>query len=446
MSDEDIPVVYKVPDTGDDILKYKADPQFASSTDYPNFALGFHHFIHQSKGNMSITNQFKNKKRVYLVMNKYERYVDDYETDIGSVSKVYFDISPKPDILSRAFYKLWELFYMFDLIPSDGSNFVSAHLAEGPGSFIQATMFWRDKFAGKTAKNDKYHAVTLHSEETGVPKLHEDFIKFYKKEKPQRFTQHETFTKKSSGTSKSKDNGDITLLKTIKNFSNGVGSKGAHLVTADGGFNWKNENLQEQEAFKLILGEVLAAVRVQAKGGNFVLKIFESFTNVTLKIICLLKSFYGEVFIAKPLMSRPSNSEKYIICLGFKGDKGADKIEDVLKGFNYEEKRFLVDIFPEFELTKEFKSHMTRMNTEISNRQFMRMNEIIDFINKQNYRGDVYQKRRKLQIQGSEMWTSRFFPLPKEHSSNMKKVRDDTTKLANDNAKDAAKFNEILNE
>ena len=61
--------------------------------------------------------------------------------------KTYFDSDKKPDILSRAFYKLWELFFMFDLIDLKSKDFVSAHLAEGPGSFIQATMFYRDKFA-----------------------------------------------------------------------------------------------------------------------------------------------------------------------------------------------------------------------------------------------------------------------------------------------------------
>ena len=87
---------------------------------------------------------------------------------------------------------------MFNIIPKDSSNFVSAHLAEGPGSFIQATIAYRELFAGEKSKNDKYYGVTLHSEqdEKHVPKLDKSFIDYYKKEKPQRFFQHKTYSKK----------------------------------------------------------------------------------------------------------------------------------------------------------------------------------------------------------------------------------------------------------
>ena len=96
---------------------------------------------------MEIIKQFKDKKKVYLVVNKFERYIDNYDQNIGSMSANYFGLKNGiPDILSRGFYKLWELLFMFDLIHLDQKNFVSAHLAEGPGSFIQATMFFRDKF------------------------------------------------------------------------------------------------------------------------------------------------------------------------------------------------------------------------------------------------------------------------------------------------------------
>jgi hypothetical protein len=33
------------------------------------------------------------------------------------------------------------------------------------------------------------------------------------------------------------------------------------LVTADGGFEWDNENFQEQESYQLVLGEMIAALR-----------------------------------------------------------------------------------------------------------------------------------------------------------------------------------------
>jgi len=104
-----LPVVYKIPNNKIDIFDYDEKPKFSKNIDYPKFSLGFQHFIHQSKTKMEITKDFEGKKQIYYIINKFERYVDDYESDINNVSKAYFDIEPKPNILSRAFYKIWEL-------------------------------------------------------------------------------------------------------------------------------------------------------------------------------------------------------------------------------------------------------------------------------------------------------------------------------------------------
>ena len=158
---------------------------------------------------------------------------------------------------------------MFDLIDISKDKFVSAHLAEGPGSFIQATMFYRDMFCKKDlSKNDKFYAVTLHPEDVGgkdhVPELEKKFVEYYKTEKPQRFILHQTYTKQVAGGSKNKDNGDITDPKTIKLFGGQMDEK-ADLITGDGGFDWINENVQEQEAFKLIIAQIVAAFKLQKK-------------------------------------------------------------------------------------------------------------------------------------------------------------------------------------
>ena len=47
------------------------------------------------------------------------------------------------------------------------------------------------------------------------------------------------------------DNGDLTQVKTISNFKKDVlkSKKYANLITTDGGFEWNDENYQEQEAY-----------------------------------------------------------------------------------------------------------------------------------------------------------------------------------------------------
>lgn len=435
LSDDYVPTIFKIPTIKSDILKQKPNPIFRNNIEFPNMALGFHHFIHQSKNNLGeAVKKFEGKKKVYLVLSKFERYIDNYDLDVNSVSKTYFDIDPKPNILSRAFFKLWEILMVFDLVPTDKKDFVSAHLAEGPGSFLQATMFYRDKFGAKgVSKNDKYYGVTLHAEKNQginehVPDMEEAFVKYYSKEKPQRVMIHKTYPTKVAKQSGGKDNGDLTDPKTIKLFGGNFNKRKADFITADGGFNWKNENLQEQEAFKLILAQIVTALRIQEKGGNFVCKIFESFTNTTKKFITILTEFYDEVYTIKPLMSRKSNSEKYLICLNFKFgsskdvDKRVDVLESILADAMKNKDKNLVEVFPIFDVSKEFDSNILRLNTTLSNKQFQSMNEIIMFINQENYRGDQYQKSRQAQIEATKFWLDNFYPDVKDLQKQKKKL------------------------
>ena len=455
MSNTDyLPIAFKLEaDESQNILTYNEAPKFSYNIDYPQFALGFQHFIHQSKDKMEVVESFKGKKQVYYVINEFERYVDDYDKDINSVSMTYFDMKSKPNILSRAFFKLWELFFMFDLIDLNNKNFVSAHLAEGPGSFIQATMFYRDKFTEKgISKNDKYYAVTLHNEsiKKHIPKLEENFVKFYEKEKPVRFVMHKTYSKAQSGGSLDKDNGDLTELKTRVLFGGNFKDKKADFITADGGFDWGYENIQEQEALKLILSQIVMALEIQAKGGNFVCKFYESFTNVTAKIFIILTTFYKDVYMVKPLMSRASNSEKYAVCMNFLDpkdkNKKIEKLNNIIEAMNKTNNKDsnIVELFPEFNMSDQFKSTLIKLNTEIANKQFETINAMITFIEKQNYRGEEYTTRREKQIEASKYWVDKFFPDQKEFKNKRDAIMKLSTHLIDNNKKVAMNLQKKL--
>jgi 23S rRNA U2552 (ribose-2'-O)-methylase RlmE/FtsJ len=408
-----------------------------ATIDYPRCSLGFHHYIHAAKNDTEILKQFENKKKVYLVINPFERYIDSYNKSIGDISKSYFDLGKDkiPDILSRGFYKLWELFFMFDLIDTTKENFVSAHLAEGPGSFIQATIFFRDMFSKKgVSKNDKFYAITLHPEDTKghVPELERKFIDYYADEKPRRFFQHETVNKKQSGGRL--DNGDLMNPETLKNFYGGGDStvkEKVDLITADGGFEWVNENIQEQEYFKLLFSQIIFAINMQKKGGSFVCKFFETFTTTSSKFILILTALYDKVFFVKPLTSRQSNSEKYAVCIGFKHGESDTEIKSILKTLNKMHEEIyknpnlnIVDIFPEYKFNSDFLSRMINMNLSILNLQFKAIGDIIIFINSQNYYGDTYQESRDTQILAADYWTKLFFMPENEFKENKKNIND----------------------
>ena len=66
------------------------------------------------------------------------------------------------------------------------------------------------------------------------------------------------------------------------------------------------------------------AIVLQNEGGSFVLKMFDFFHKPTIDILYFLCSLYDSVNIIKPCTSRNANSEKYIVCQGFRGFKHPD--------------------------------------------------------------------------------------------------------------------------
>ena len=419
------PIVIDISQTmNDDFInnpKLGSDITMSRSFEPPKSALGYHRYIHINKDEMSFMNSYREKKQkeVFHVMNKFERYIDNYDDSIGSASKKFFGLEKdKPDILSRGFYKLWEILQTYKLIDINNKNFVSAHLAEGPGSFIQATMFYRDTYS-KYSKNDKYYAVTLHPEETDghVPELEAKFTEYYANENPKRFILHKTYSKNQMGGYKDRDNGDLTNPITIELFGGQLTSANdrADFITADGGFNWKNENTQEQEAHRLIFSEILAAIDVQKTGGSFVCKFFESYTMVSCKLLYLLTQMYEKVLLIKPLTSRPSNSEKYVVCMNFKLNTGSKEYEEVVKNL----KKILkfmhsnVDKYVSFlwnyvKLPKSFINTMIYANITIANKSVEAMTRLRLFHEAQNFYGDVYQENRLLQIEAAKYWNKVF--------------------------------------
>lgn len=379
----------------------------SSNINQPLFSLGFHSFIHRTKSAMSITDKLETKNKFYYIVNPFEHSINDYNEDISHQSEIFLN---EPHILSRAFYKMWEILYLFDIASSSGAM-TMVGLAEGPGSFIQAFVEFREKYFEPS--KDTVYGTTINTENTininkemvdSINKKYDNMINIMKTLKTGGKPKGNKETKNIS------TNGDLTKVATIEYIKDYIKKK-ADLITADGGFEWKNENYQEQEAYALILGEIIAAISIQAKGGSFVLKVFETFTHITIKLIYLLSSFYEECYLYKPFFSRATNSEKYIICKGFKYNDvepaKMKKLLDCLK--NCETKEFINDMFPKFIINNEDLNIFKYININIANTQQIMINNLIVYIKSNNYFGESYHNYRDLQIKANKWWISNFF-------------------------------------
>jgi 23S rRNA U2552 (ribose-2'-O)-methylase RlmE/FtsJ len=279
----------------------------------------------------------------------------------------------------------------FDILPDKGS-ITTAHLAEAPGGFIQATHLYRNKYFKNDVKNDKYSTISIRSNNSKEIPTYKPVLNSIK-----QLTLCDI------------EDCDI-LKKTVQDkYVKKTGL--VDLVTGDGGFVWKDENYQEQEAYRIIMAEIVLALKLQKKSGSFVLKIFDTFTDVTVKMIAILRAYYKKVYIFVPLMSRPSNSEKYIVCMDFMGvsDKEISNLEVVLEQMN-DTTSFTVDILPDYQLPESLKQMNKSMSVELSNQQFKSINIMISYLNKGVFFGDDYHQFRDAQIKANEYWLNTFYP------------------------------------
>jgi 23S rRNA U2552 (ribose-2'-O)-methylase RlmE/FtsJ len=223
-------------------------------------------------------------------------YTNPFEFIHTNVPNTSLSVSKyKP--ISRAFFKLLEIYNLFNILDYD-RPINTFHLAEGPGGFIEATMFLRNN------KNDNYYGMTLIDKHNSVPgwKKSKKFLEKF---------QNINLEGGLDGT------GDLFNEENFKFCSIKYGNK-LDIITGDGGIDFSDDyNDQENLASRLIITQIFYALSMQKVGGTFVLKMFDVFNKCSVDAIYLLSLFYKKIYIVKPYTSRYANSEKYVVCLDF---------------------------------------------------------------------------------------------------------------------------------
>jgi len=242
------------------------------------------------------------KKQIETDVNnwdKYKKYTNPYEyihTIIPNTKQSVSKLKP----LSRSFYKMIEISNMLDLIDSE-NKLQSFHLAEGPGGFIEAMCLMREN-----RKDDKYYGMTLiNNNDPAIPgwnKTNNFLLKNQNVEIEKGYDQ----------------TGDIMNPENLK-YCYQKYKNSFDIITGDGGFDFSTDfNQQEIVSSKLIFCQIAFAISLQKYNGHFILKMFDTFTQVSIEYLYLLSILYDEVHIVKPNTSRYANSEKYVVCKNFR--------------------------------------------------------------------------------------------------------------------------------
>lgn len=98
------------------------------------------------------------------------------------------------------------------------------------------------------------------------------------------------------------------------------------MCLADGGFSDKAipPNLLELYFYRLLLGELLLAASCLQPGGRFVCKLYSTLSCATSALLFLTTRLFKDVSIVKPMSSRVTGPERYLVAFGFCGGGEAE--------------------------------------------------------------------------------------------------------------------------
>lgn len=325
-----------------------------------------------------------------VLLNEQRNKIDKINPNVWKKIRWYindYDFIVRDPIINRAFFKYWEIIHQFDIYPENERIF---HCCEAPGGFIQGSnillnlkkekrinsITTEDGFTKivKNKKNDLIYSISLN------PSVH----KYKSFNLP---TYNKNVLNNNVCITYGKDNtGDVNNLENIEYIKNLLGNS-VFLTTADGGFDEGSDfNHKEQLHFELILNEILLNISIQKKGGHFILKMFDIFCDTSIHLLYLLNNIYKNVYIYKPKTSRPTNSEKYIVCKEFIGYN--DYIGNVIQNLSllnnqYKKSTLQFNYFKLFEnIPKEFTEKIFEMNKKLLNRQCEFLGTAIDLCKK----------------------------------------------------------------
>jgi len=260
------------------------------------------------------------------------------------------------NIISRAYYKLWEILKKYENTFQlyNRAQLNIGCLAEAPGGFIQALIHYRCRYY-----NDNITAISLYENKKN--------IKWGFKNNKYRVIY---------GDPEKNHDGNLYNPEIIEYYINSHKNK-LDLITADGGFlltDYK-ENYKSQYHLQLFLCELYISLKLLKNNGIFILKVYELCSQNMIDFMIIINKLYKKVNIFKPKTSREMNNEKYIICRELNPNQ-EELIKEIKKIIIYlwkNPKKIIKSFLTKKELEKN--QNLIRLMTNIEKRNLLRQKE-----------------------------------------------------------------------
>lgn len=406
---------YEIPQTKSDIV-------FVNSIRYEENLNNYEYL--EDAGYSVALNEKKKERNVIQDEWRYIRdYINPYELIFPSkyynksiIDKVEFykDINSigtgdkmVNNMISRAYFKLWEILHdqkenkwgtVLNIYKNIPINVLA--IAEAPGGFLQCVMDSRLKTTnGNFIKEDKFRGISL---ESGDILWNSNILDIYKNKIGMDVIYG--YGKKEG------DLRDIEEHQYIKEVL--LNNEKAHIIVADGGIDVSDDPYsQEVKNHKLLYSEIIVALTNQAIGGTFVMKCYDLYTILSIQYLCILKFYYDKVYVIKPELSRPSNSEKYIIAMNYNGRFNTINEKKNLNMLSrWDDDKYIMELLANTDTN--ILGSMKFINDYFSERQMMFIDTgIAASKESQSYKKNQVENKKSQYAQG-KLWCDRFgFPV-----------------------------------
>ena len=192
-------------------------------------------------------------------------------------------------------------------------------------------------------------------------------------------------------------------------------------------------NLREQDSLVSFCHSLVTALMSVKENGVVVCTVFETFTSIMNKVIqCMLRHF-NDLIITKPVIRNPMDDERTIVFRKRNKVKDFKLITDIVSSSVTNRNKYVVDA--KNSLSEAYITMIRKANIDTLNRQFMAVNNGIDFVNQENYYGDKYKALKETQLESTILWKDTFLRININTD-----IQDTINELMTKNIKEANKL------
>jgi hypothetical protein len=174
-------------------------------------------------------------------------------------------------------------------------------------------------------------------------------------------------------------------------------------------FEFKDEDyIDVKQYIKNVLLTFYIIVKYQANNGTCIIKLDNIFYKVIIDVILMLTGIYKKVYLIKPLISKITKGERYIICSEIDIEllnktKLFDQLEEKVKDYLLNNTEMSIHSFLKNEVPSYFLNKIEESNAVIGQQQLESYDQIINIFKNKN-KEDKIESLKRNHIQKCIQW------------------------------------------